>query len=316
MKRSIWRTACPLFLFLALSISSVFADESAREKAITAAGEEIATTGPLITDTTIPQTTGTALLYVPLFLEFTAGNFKSDWHRTGAGGDFSLLNAQAQLFYGLADRTEIYLAVPYTHKWASDVNKPGSGGETSADYGGLGDVNLAFKYLLVKEKNEFPAVSCLFLTGFSTGHHNRLNPRLLGTDMIGNGAFTFTFGFNLYKLVSSVKLYGNLWYTMSTDAKVNEKPIRPRDTATFNFAAEYPLGKQWIVLGELLSKWDTERLIGRRSGQPGQALMSILPGIEYIASEKWNFAAGVKIDLFGKNTVYKYTPVLASFYSF
>ena len=308
MKHSVWCAAVLLFLFLNLSIEVVSAAGPSVERA--------ATTGPFITDTAIPQATGTAMLYVPLFLEFTAGKFNSEWRRTGAGGDFLSLNAQPQLFYGLADRTEIYLTVPYTHKWARDVDARGAVGETSADYGGLGDISLAFKYLLVDEKKEFPAVSCLFLTGFPTGHHNHLNPRLLGTDMLGSGAFTFTFGLNLYKEAGASNLYGNIWYTMSTDARVNGNLTRPRDTATFNFAAEYPLGRQWIALGELASRWDGGRLIGRKSDQPGQSLLSILPGIEYIAGKTWNFAAGIKIDLLGKNTSYKYTPVLASFYSF
>ncbi len=308
MKRSVWCTAFMLFFFRALSIG--FA--SAAGPAV----ETDATTGPLITDTTIPQATGTAMLYVPLFLEVTAGRFNSDWHRTGAGGDFFSLNAQPQVFYGLADRTEIYLTVPYKHNWARDVKARGPGGETSADYGGVGDISLALKYLLVDGRKEFPAVSCLFLTGLPTGHHNHLNSRLLGTDMLGRGAFTFTLGFNFYKEPGESNLYANIWYTLYTDARTNGQLIHPRDTATFNFAAEYPLGKKWIALGEVVSTWDGGRPIGRKSDQPGQALLSILPGIEYIANKRWNFAAGIKIDVTGKNTDYKYTPVLASFYSF
>jgi hypothetical protein len=316
MRRKIRLALLPAVILLCLNIHTVLAEECSHGELTPGAEEDTETTGPLITDTTIPQQTGTSTLYIPFFFDISGGNFDGKWHRTDAGGDFHSLKIPAQLFYGLADRTEIYLVVPYEHNWASNVKQPGPGGETSADFGGLGDINLAFKYLLMNETKELPAVSCLFLSAFPTGHHNNLNPRLLGTDQLGDGAFAFTPGFNLYKSVSTMKFYGNFWYTMSTDATVDGKRINPRDVLTVNLAAEYPVSRRWILLGEFVSTWDGGRLIGRKSDEPQTAILSVLPGIEYISGRKWNLAAGVKIDLLGKNIDYGYAPVLAVFYDF
>ncbi len=46
---------------------------------------------------------------------------------------------------------EVFVMIPYIHKWASNVNNPGPGGERSASFGGLGDIDLTLKYRLVEE---------------------------------------------------------------------------------------------------------------------------------------------------------------------
>ena len=59
------------------------------------------TTGPIITDTTIPQPLGTATLLIPTFLSLTSGNFSPGWRRVSAGGDYQTLVTPAQLWrYG------------------------------------------------------------------------------------------------------------------------------------------------------------------------------------------------------------------------
>ncbi|HEX8949677.1 MAG TPA: transporter [Dissulfurispiraceae bacterium] len=274
------------------------------------------TSGPLITDTTIPQGKGTTLVYAPLFLGVGGGKFGPHWNRTSAGNESLSAEAQMQIFYGAAERTEVYLVVPYRYNLVWNAEGAGPGAETSAHFGGLGDVSLPVKYLLADERDTRPAIALLLSTDFPTGHHSHLNPRFLGTDLLGSGSFTFILGLNLYKTLHKTKLYGNLWYGISTDATVNGSRLLPRDTATFNLAVEHPLAEQWIFLGELLSTWGGGRLIGRKADQPQQTILGILPAVEFIASKQWYFASGLKIDLFGRNTVYRYTPVIAAFCNF
>ncbi len=278
--------------------------------------ETSATSGPLITDTTIPQPTGTVTLFVPVYYAFSSRNFDSRWHSVSAPARSASTTIPAQIFYGLAERWETYLTVPYKYNRVWGSNAPGPGGERSAEYGGLGDISIAFKYLLSNERPEFPAVSVLINTGFPTGRHGSLNPRLLGTDSLGTGAYSFTSGLNLYKVVAPATLYANLWYTTSTDATVNGKKKYYRDVITFNAAAEIPITGKWIFLSEFASTWGEERLFGQRSNQPRLVLASILPGLEFIANNTWNFDAAVKIDIFGKNTGHGYAPVIAVFYNF
>lgn len=273
-----------------------------------------ATTGPLITDTAIPQSPGTANLEVASFMAIREANFSPNWRRVNPGGDFLSLTLPVQLTFGLAPRFEIFAAVQYIHNWAIDVSRPG--GERSADFGGLGDSNLTLKYLLLDEKPSTPAIAGIFGVNFPTGHHRRLNPARLGTDQLGAGSYTFTAGFNFFKVVQPALLYANLYYNLSTDATVSGARIHPRDFVTLNVAMEYPLAGRWVFLLELVSTWDAGRLIGPQADQPPKALVSLLPGLEFLATGKWEFTGGVLIDLIGKNEEANVTPVLAAYYNF
>ena len=67
---------------------------------------------------------------------------------------------------------------------------------------------------------------------------------------------------------------------------------------------------------ELTSTWDAGRLIGHRSNLAPTAFLSVLPGIEYIATDKFSLALGVQIDLAGKDTPADLTPLLSMVYAF
>jgi hypothetical protein len=277
--------------------------------------EEEETTGPLVTDTTIPQEKGTFSIFIPLSLAKRGGDFNSHWGRQDSTEDFASLQASAQVYYGLADRTEIYLVLTYQHDWAWNAVRAGPNGETSADTGGLGDMSFSFKHLMSAETSVLPAVSALFSVGFPTGRTG-VSPSALGTDSIGGGAYTFTGGLNAYKRLPRLKLYGNFWYTVSTAAKIGGQYTHPPDTITVNLAAEYPIARRWILLSEVLSTWNTDRLIGQRVDQPLQDLLSFLPAVEFISGGPWNFALGVQVDLLGRNRSYNYTPTIGFFHEF
>ena len=66
----------------------------------------------------------------------------------------------------------------------------------------------------------------------------------------------------------------------------------------------------------MTSYWDAGRLIGPKANVAPTALLSILPGIEYMATDKFSLALGVKINLAGKNTTANITPLLSMVYAF
>jgi len=275
------------------------------------------TTGPIVTDTTIPQAPGTGTLFIPTFLAFTGGTFNSNWRRVSAGGDFKSLSAQAQLFYGVAPRTEVYVIVPYLHNWAGNVNQPPATRQKDADFGGLANLSVTGKYLLFKEQPSLPAVAGILTLAFPTGHHDHLNPGNLGTDLLGRGAYEVTPGLNFFKYAKPFLLYANLWYTMSSAATVNGARRYYPDRITLNLAAEYPLPwKRLVFLLESVNQYDGGRIIGHRANQPPAALMSLLPALEFLAGDNWSFVAGVLVDLGGKNTRYNYSPNFSIFYTF
>jgi hypothetical protein len=214
---------------------------------------------------------------------------------------------------------EVFVVIPYAQKWANNVNEPGSGGNRSATFGGLGDIDLTVKYRLVEEGKVMPTVTALFATDFPTGHFKNLNPRFLGTDAIGGGTYIFTTGLNLSKCLNPIVLYANFWYSMSTAFSLNSlgfDRVYPRDFVTVNLAAEYVITKKWIALLEFTNFWDGGRLIGHKANLPPQALMSVLPGIEYMATDKFSLALGVNIDYAGKAYPANVTPTLSMVYQF
>jgi hypothetical protein len=275
------------------------------------------TTGPIITDTAIPEALGTATLFIPWFLSFTGGNFSPGWRRVSAGGNFRSLSVYPQLYYGILPHTSIYVVVPYLHNWAWEVNQPAPTGQRGANFGGLGDVSLTVKHLLIDEQPNFPAIAGIFSATFPSGHHLHLNPGNLGTDQLGSGAYAFTPGLNFQKYVPPVMLYANLWYTMYTAASVAGKRLYYPDRVTVNLALEWPLIRdRWVFLWELVSYYDAGRLCGHVANTAPQAFVSTQVGLEFLATHDFSLVPGILVDLLGKNTSYNFTPNLTVFYYF
>jgi hypothetical protein len=291
-----------------------------------AAAEECpATFGPIITDTAIPIEKGKFAIQPTFGLSFTTNNFSPGWRRLSAGGDFQSFGMSWRFTYGLWNNLEVYVVIPYIHNWASNVAELGPQGERFASFSGIGDLNLTLKYRLVPEGPVAPTVSAIFSPTFPSGHFRHLNPGRLSTDAIGGGTYAFTTGFNLSKYLKPFIIYGNLWYTFQADYSTDDvdeqgNPIErrnhPRDFVTVNLAAEYPLTLKWVALLELVSNWDAGRLIGPQANMAPTALLSCIPGIEYMATEKFSLALGVQVDLVGKNTTANVTPLLSMVYAF
>jgi hypothetical protein len=282
------------------------------------------TTGPIITDTAVPVSPGSLQIQPFWFLGFTMGTFSNNWQARGAGGDFISLTLPLQFSYGLARNLEVKLNLPYVHNWAGNVDQPGPGGERSADFGGLGDINLYAKYQLLAETITRPTVTGLLGVTFPAGRHVRLNPGNLGTDSLGGGAYGLTLGANLSKWVKPVYLYANLWYSLALQTRQHPEhqrltpivtSLHEQDRINFNLAAEWVLTPRWVLLLEFYSTWEVGPLLAL-AHEPPSVIMGILPGVEFILSPRWSFALGAALDLAGKNTEFKYTPVFTVLVSF
>ncbi|MFZ5448410.1 MAG: transporter [Thermodesulfobacteriota bacterium] len=297
-----------------------------------------ATFGPIITDTAVPIEKGKFAVQPTFGLSFVTSSLTQSWRRVSAGGDFQTFAMDWKFTYGLWNNLEVFVVIPYVHNWAGSVAEPGPNNERFASFGGLGDINLTFKYRLVEETETRPTVTALFATDFPTGHFSHLNPGRLGTDELGGGAYAFTTGLNMSKWMKPFIFYANIWYTMQTafDSRedraglvfddngnlVEGDPVAtqlrnyPRDFITLNLAAEYPLTQKWVALLELTSYWSGGRLLGHKANLPPEALISVMPGIEYMATDKFSLALGLNIDLAGKNSDAALTPLLSMVYAF
>jgi len=324
-----------LFLFILVSLMSGWtagkADaaseaDSAGEVCVEGRGEGfkpepfgqvcIATFGPIITDTAVPIEKGRFAVQPTFGLSFVTSRFNKDWERVSAGGDFGSFTMEWKLTYGLLNNLEVFVVIPYIHNWANNVGEPGPCGEKAANSGDLGDINLTFKYQLLEETQARPTTTFLFATDFPSGRFRSLDPCRLGTEVCGGGAYIFTTGLNLSKYLRPFMLYGNVWYSMQTAFTDDEGRQYPRDFVTVNLAAELPFHRKWVALLELTSTWDGGRLFGHKANTPSGALLSILPGIEYMATDKFSLALGVNVDLAGKNADATVTPLLSMVYAF
>ena len=280
-------------------------------------GVEIPSTfGPIVTDTAIRIEKGKFAIQPTFAYSFVTDAFTQSWRRASAGCDFQSFSMDWKLTYGLIDNLEVFVVIPYVHNWTSDVDEPGPDGECSANSGGLGDINLTLKYRLVEETETLPTVTALFATDFPSGKFRHLSPRSLGTDAIGSGSYIFTPGINISKYVSPLILYGNVWYSMPTSFSDDDGRQYPGDFVTVNMAAEYPMTEKWVALLELTSFWGCGRLFGPDINVPRESLLSIVPGIEYMATDKFSVAMGLNIDLIGKNTDATIAPLLSMVYAF
>jgi len=290
------------------------------------AAECVATFGPIITDTAIPTAKGDFVIQPTWLVPITYGRFDGNWRRGDAGGDFVGFEQLVKLTYGLWDNLEVFVELAtYKHNWASNVSEPGPQGERNANFGGVGDLALVFKYGLFEETARRPQITAFWGTVFPTGHYRRLNPGRLGTDELGGGSYDFVLGFNLQKWVKPFIFYGNLWYTLRTDYTADGEDalgiprqvrVHPRDVIILNFAMEYPLTQRWVFLLEFLQFYEGGRLIGPPADQDPAAKISILPGIEFMATDKLSMALGLNIDLAGKNEDANLTPVFSLVYLF
>jgi hypothetical protein len=136
-------------------------------------------------------------------------------------------------------------------------------------------------------------------------------------DAIGTGALTFTTGVNLFKWVKPFLLYSNIWINSPVNIyQNNSENVVSREYITFNLAAEYPLSSKFIALLEFYSNWTWSNIYTPQGYQTPETLLGILPGLEFLATEKLSFEAGASLDLAGKNGVKKYTPLLMATYAF
>lgn len=275
-----------------------------------------ATFGPIITDTAVPIDKGKFAIQPTFGYGFVTKNLTQNWRRVSAGGDFQSFSMQWKLTYGLWDNLETFVVIPYVHNWARNVNETGPNGEASANSGGLGDVNWTLKYRLVEETEKLPTVSALLTNSFPTGRYKGLNPGSLSQDITGCGSYVFTTGLNLSKCLKPFVVYGNVWYSMQTAYTCDNGRQYPRDYVTVNLASEYIITDKWIALMEIVSSWDGGRLFGHQSNVSPAALLSVVPGIEYMATDKFSLALGCQVDLIGKNNSTAVTPLLSLVYAF
>lgn len=102
-------------------------------------------------------------------------------------------------------------------------------------------------------------------------------------------------------------------------ASASPEPVRSRENITFNLAAEYPLNEKFVLLMEMYSAWTWGNLLpfqATQGYQTPETFLGLMPGIEFLATDKLFLEAGAAMDIIGKNSVKKFTPMLMATYAF
>ena len=324
------------FLLLGASAAAWAQEASPATSTQTITGQEATpplprTMGPIITDVAITQPFKTWALQIYPTLYFVGGVFSPNWQRRPVGGDqrtreqqveaagdYRSLLVPVEFYYGLAPRVDVEVSVPFVQHWASNVGPANQ----AANFGSLGDCSVALRYMFLDGKSTAPTVSGYFGVLFPTGHANNLEPKLLGIDQTGDGAFAFTWGIEYFTYLPKgpILVYANVWYTNFVDGRVNGARVYYPDQVTVNLAFEVPLRKsphnRWAFLLELLSTWDAGRMFGHKANQPSTVLVTVLPALEFIPTSWFSVALGVQVDLLGKNTAYTYAPTLSLLFNY
>lgn len=259
------------------------------------------TFGPIITDTAIPVPQGQFQIQPYFGFGWVINSFSPNWRRVSAGGDYQTFGMYWKFTYGLIENLEAYVVIPYIHNWANNVNQSGPRGETTASFGGLDDVNFNLKYRMVAETDYKPTIAAFLSIDFPTGHFKNLNPGTLNMDNIGGGTYFFNAGFNISKYLQPFIVYGNFYYGMQTAYNNDKGRKYPPDSITVNLAAELPITKKFVALLEMVSSWDGGRLFGHRANDTLHASLGLIPGIEYMATDRFSLALGLRYNFIGKN---------------
>lgn len=310
----------PMTPALAQGPGQILLEKPAREKKEEEKKEGAPTTcGPLISDTCLPIETYHASLQILWALSIYGGNFTPNWRKVSAKGDFYTFAMPVKFTYGPTKNMEVYVIAPFIHNWTSNLDRgiAGPNGERSASYSGVGDVTAIAKYNLLPETDYRPAITGVAGVGFPSGHASHLNPGRLLQDAVGTGAFTFTTGVNLFKYLKPFLVHSQIWLNTPVNLFPSRSDaVRSHQYVTFNLATEYPLNKRWVALFEVYSNWTWENIYTPLGFQSPTTVLGVLPGIEFLATDKWSVAAGAAIDLVGKFGSYKYTPMLTMYYTF
>jgi hypothetical protein len=308
------------FLVLSLFGAPAWAEafEASRPPSLALSNALPATTRPIVTDIALTQPYKTWTVQITPTIPLVGGKFSPNWQRRSAHGDYRSLEVPVDIFYGITPRMDFSAEVNFIQNWASSVGPA----NRAASFGSLGDSSLTWRYMFFFGKSTDPIVTTYCSVLFPTGHAADLEPKLLGTDQTGIGAFAFTWGIDYLIYLPKVPalFYVNAWYTNFAGGWVNGARVYYPDQVTVNLALEVPLKRslqnRWAFLLEVLSTWDAGRLFGPKANQAPAALVTVLPALEYLPTSWFNMALGVQVDLIGKNTQFAYAPTLALFFNF
>ena len=169
------------------------------------------------------------------------------------------------LIYGLTDNLELSVEVPYL------FHNPKAGGSKD----GIGDINVAAKYLLVQEGDKNPAFTVKGAVKMDNGDFDK---------GLGSGDKDYSLFAVASKTIGQVTVHGHLGYTWVGDKK--DKNIG--DITLYGIALDYTLMESFHILAEINGNRHPDRIT--EEDDPRNALA----GITYKVSDRFTLDAAYR----------------------
>ncbi|KTD63719.1 Fe-S protein [Legionella santicrucis] len=222
---------------------------------------------------------------------------------------------------GIASFLDLQTSIPYDYSWVNGEHGNGIG-----DY----SVALGMQVLRQQENSWLPDLRFVVQEVFPTGRYENLDPKKLGTDQTGLGAFQTLFGFNFQKLMqlknehylrtrlslvgvkfSDVIIHGP---NVFGGGSKTQGRVRLKNAYSADFAIEYTLTQNWVPVFEVLYAHSPESQFDGNPGfTPGGTAtagvgggsneqVSFAPALEYNFTSNLGVIGGVWFSVTGPNS--------------
>lgn len=277
-------------------------------------------TGPLLAPAAQCNSKGVTTWQPYIFVTSTFGEYDNHWHRQNIPNIWSM-TPFVNVTYGLGSFVDIEAAASIIYNYSQ-----GSSALRFTDW----SLFLGFQALRDTPGTWKPNLRITLQQVFPFGQYDHLNPKKLGIDGTGRGAYSTGVNFNFektfhYSPYKSLRIRWSLGYLFAVPVHIQglsvyggapntSGKVFPGQTFTGYLSGELQITQNWVFA------CDTEYLIMRHdrfSGKPGtdengrkasvgnpfSVLISIAPAIEYNYTENFGLIGGVWFTVAGKNAI-------------
>lgn len=276
-------------------------------------------TGPLITPSATMVPPGKAMWQPYLYLTDTYGAFNEDREWVDTPNAFSAQAYPVIVQVGVTPSVDTTVIMSTVANWKKDQFS-----------GGFNDTTLQIGFLIQRETIHVPKAKFVIGQSFPTGKYQHLDPKNIGLDATGAGAwktsFNLTFGkVILWNTLHPVNTRISMGYTIPTNVKVHNfnaygggygtnGTVRPGNTFNVDMGLELSINQPWVVALDLVYNC-TNRT--KFSGNPGTTTpdgpipasntsgysdqFSLAPAVEYNFNDSMGLVAGAWFTVYGRN---------------
>lgn len=278
-------------------------------------------TGPLLTPSATMCPPGHVAWQPYIFFTDTYGAFNEDRERVDAPNKFTIQpQPLAVVQTGITPSVDTTLGMSTVANWEK--------GEFS---GGFNDITLQLGFLIQKQGLWIPGAKFAVTQSFPTGKYKNLDPKDLGLDATGAGAWKTTFSLAFSKLTFWNTLHPfntrlAFGYTLPTVVEVTNFNaygggfgthgiVRPGNSFSADLGFELSINQPWVIALDVayncqnITKFSGKVGTTTKSGSTPASVgggfndsLSLAPAIEYNYSGSMGLLGGVWFTVYGRNT--------------